>query len=135
MERRKVNGAGGDVFSENSVYAGGGDWPEGGFLSNLGIIAYHPFEGANTLHQCIVKSTKPWNYFTSLDSNCEGQAKPVRRRIIGYVYSYQHPGTTPLYRCRQDLPGRVDHFDSILENCDGWGATINEGILGYIWPY
>lgn len=135
MERRKSNGTGGDVFSENSRYFGGGDWPEGGLLGNLGIIAYHPFSGANTLHQCIAKTSRPWDYFTSLDANCEGQSKPVRRRIIGYVYSYQHPGTSALYRCRQDLPGRTDHFDSTREDCDGWGSTVNQGVLGYMMAY
>lgn len=135
MERRKFNGSGGDNFSENSKYFGGGDWPEGGFLGNLGIIAYHPFNGANTLHQCIAKTSRPWDYFTSLDANCEGHSKPVRRRIIGYVYSYQRPGTSALYRCRQDLPGRTDRFDSTRADCDGWGSTVNEGVLGYMMAY
>lgn len=135
MERRKANGHGGDMFSENSVYAGGGDWPEGGFLNNIGLIAYHPFDGANVLYQCISKASKSWNYFTSNDQNCEGQSRPNKRRVIGYIYSYHHPGTSPVYRCRQDLPGRVDHFDSTLENCEGYGNTVNEGILGYLWAY
>jgi hypothetical protein len=135
MERRKIAGTGGDLFSENSVYQGGGDWPEGGLHANLGIIAYHPFDGGVPLYQCIVKSPKPSNYFTSLDEGCEGQSRPNSRRIIGYVYLHQYGTTVPLYRCRQDFQGRSDHFDSALSNCEGWGNTINEGVLGYMLPY
>jgi hypothetical protein len=135
MERRKINGHWGDMFSENSTYVGGGDWPEGGFMNNIGLIARHPFEGANALYQCISKAAKRWNYFTSNDKNCEGHSKPKKRALIGYLYAYHHPGTSPLYRCRQDLPEKVDHFDSTLENCEGYGSTVNEGILGYLWAY
>ncbi|WP_329047713.1 cutinase family protein [Amycolatopsis sp. NBC_01488] len=64
--------------------------------------------------------------FSSLDPNCEGQAKVAP---LGWIWTNPPAGkqSIAIYRCRQNPSG--EHFDSFDPNCEG---QLVEAQLGYL---
>lgn len=111
-------------------------WPENwekiGFIleGSLGFISSTPFAGGTAIYGC--GGPGNWNYFSSVDENCEGQVVvPYGRK--GYIATSQLPGTMPLFRCVFRWNGKhFRHFDTLQANCEGVSGAVNNGPLGYV---
>lgn len=111
-------------------------WPENWHMlgwrleGTLGFLSATPFENSKPLYSC--NGPGNWNYFTSPDSNCEGQYAP-EQSFIGHISTMELPGTVPLYRCVVRWKGRDwRHLDTPAADCEGNASAVNDGILGYM---
>ena len=66
-----------------------------------------------------------WGGFLAEADGCAGEGNE-RRRVAGYVFRSEQPGTTPLYSC---LSARYLRFTSGRPDCDGAGTR--DRVLGY----
>ncbi|HZM79878.1 MAG TPA: S8 family peptidase [Candidatus Limnocylindrales bacterium] len=87
----------------------------------LGLVENGPVPGTHPIYQCRFGG----DFFTSLLSNCEGQA------VIGLIgFIYDSPSTAPSHAVRRCMVRRsLEHFDSFEIDCEG---QINEGVIGYL---
>lgn len=113
------------------------NWDYGGYLQEgwhiegtLGFISFTPFENSAPIRECV--SHTPWDNFSSIDVNCEGQPMLPAPKLRGYISQVQLAGTVPLYRCRHFWEGKQRHYDTLRADCDGNPAAISDGILGYV---
>lgn len=112
-------------------------WPENWedigykYEGTLGFISATPFENSALIRNCV--GPHSWNYFTSLDPNCEASTGGVVLPgdwNLGYISTVQIPGSVPLYRCGFVWQGKIRHFDSRDFACEGVGGT--GAVLGYV---
>jgi hypothetical protein len=98
----------------------------------FGYVSSTPFEGGVLIRSCI--GPHSWNYFTSVDPNCEpgiGGVIIPGDWNIGYISTVQHPGSVPLYRCSFWWGRNMRHFDTLSAECEGRAAFL-DGVLGYV---
>jgi serine/threonine protein kinase len=96
--------------------------PGFGFNLALGSLVTTPEPGTMSLYACKVTTQDDW--FTSLQSDCEGQTKLDH---MGYIFGNPPHGveSVALYRCNTG----GSHADDLTSNCQGY--TV-EGRLGYL---
>lgn len=119
MTLSRYYNAAGDHFTNTSMPPSTGGYH---YEKTFGQTLPTPVSGTHMLYSCKISS----DYFTSLQSNCEGQTYVGQ---LGYVYDSALPdgSTAPVYRCT--IPSNSEHFESSSPTCEG--QTVNF-VLGYL---
>ena len=89
-------------------------FPSGFQFERAWKILREPAEGTRMVYECRVGGANGNHAMISTDPSCEGQ---FNMGPMGYVYTSQVTGTSPIYRCYVNANG--SHFVSPASNCEG----------------
>ncbi len=100
----------------NAGYAIEGTW----------YAASSPIAGTTALYRCVLGGSR---HFATTSSTCENAG--TSEGILGYVFTYQAPGTIPLYRRYSSSAN--DHLYSLSYDEGASLGYAYEGIAGYVY--